>query len=97
LREIFGTLHWDNPLSFDEWLRQVEQTRTQGFAVDKGNYISGVIVVLAPVWETTSDLGHALIAFGIGEVMKRERLRALQASLLRESQTLTNQLQGGAA
>jgi DNA-binding IclR family transcriptional regulator len=95
LRAVFANLEWDNPPSFDEWLRQVEQTRGQGFAIDKGNYISGVTVVLAPVWETPSDMGHALIAFGIGDAVKRERLKSLQLAIVQESQALTKQLQNG--
>lgn len=94
LGRIFAALDWDNPPSFGEWLRQIEQTRSQGFAIDKGNYISGVTVVLAPVWEATAEPSHALIAFGIGDAVKRDRLKALQLTLLRESQALTDQLGG---
>lgn len=97
LHARFDTLKWDNPPTWKEWMSQVEQTRVQGFAVDKGNYISGVTVVLAPVWETPTVLSHALIAFGIGDVNKRERLNALQASLLSESRLLTDHFQSQAA
>ena len=46
----FQGLRWDEPLTFDRWMAQVAQTRVQGFAVDEGNYMSGLTVVGAPVW-----------------------------------------------
>src|SRR5882724_7771613 len=67
----FKTLRWDEPPTFDEWRVQVSQTRVQGFAVDPGNYISGVTVVAAPVWKTPGKLSHALVAIGIGSALKR--------------------------
>ena len=90
----FKTLRWDEPPTFDEWKAQVSQTRTQGFAVDAGNYISGVTVVAAPVWKTRAKLSHALVAIGIGSAMTRARLPALQDALLAAAQTLSNQLCG---
>ncbi|HYD47693.1 MAG TPA: IclR family transcriptional regulator C-terminal domain-containing protein [Terriglobales bacterium] len=92
LHHKFEKLRWDSPPTWKEWLSQVEQTRIQGFAVDRGNYISGVTVVLAPVWETPKTLSHAIIAFGIGDAIKRDRFKALQEILLSESKFLTSQL-----
>ena len=75
-------------------MAQVQRTRTQGFAVDAGNYISGVTVVAAPVWRTRAKLSHALVGIGIGSVVKRSGLPALQEALLSAAQTLSNQLSG---
>jgi DNA-binding IclR family transcriptional regulator len=89
----FKTLRWDDPPSFEEWKQQVAQTRAQGFAIDAGNYISGVTVVAAPVWRARGTLSHALVAIGVGSALKAE-LPALQNELLAASQTLTAQLCG---
>ena len=77
----FRTLRWDEPPTFEEWQAQVSQTRAQGFAVDAGNYISGVTVVAAPVWKTRAKLSHALVAIGIGSAVKGRGLPALQDAL----------------
>lgn len=90
----FNTLRWDEPPSFEEWQAQVEQTRRQGFAVDAGNYISGVTVVAAPVWKSRAKLSHAIVAIGIGNAVKSEGLPKLQAALLSAAKTLSNQLCG---
>lgn len=89
----FKTLRWDDPPSYEEWKKQVAQTRAQGFAIDAGNYISGVTVVAAPVWRARGTLSHALVAIGVGSALKTE-LPALQKELLAASRTLTAQLCG---
>ena len=94
LRERFKMLRWDEPPTFDQWKEEVRQTSTQGFAVDSGNYISGVTVVAAPVWRARGKLGHALVAIGIGNTLRRNRLPALQDALVSAAQTLSNQLCG---
>ncbi|MGO8713504.1 MAG: IclR family transcriptional regulator [Rhizomicrobium sp.] len=94
LEARFRTLRWDEPPTFDEWKAQIAQTRVQGFAVDAGNYISGVTLVAAPVWKTRAKLSHALVAIGIGSALRRTGLPALQDALLSAAQTLSNQLCG---
>ena len=94
LEARFRTLRWDEPPTFDDWKTQVTQTRIQGFAVDAGNYISGVTVVAAPVWRTRAKLSHALVAIGIGSALWRNGLAALENALLIAAQTLSNQLCG---
>jgi DNA-binding IclR family transcriptional regulator len=94
LEARFKTLRWDKPPTIDEWQAQVRQTRVRGFAVDAGNYISGVTVVAAPVWRAPGKLSHALVATGIGSALKRTGLPALQDALLSAAQTLSNQLGG---
>ena len=90
----FGTLRWDEPPTFADWQAQVAETRQRGFAVDAGNYISGVTVLAAPVWKTRGKLSHALVAIGIGSAVKGSGLPALQDALLSAAQTLSNRLCG---
>lgn len=90
----FKALRWDEPPTFQAWKAQVEQTRAQGFAVDSGNYISGVTVVAAPVWKTRAKLSHAIVAIGIGSAVKGEGLPALQEALVSAARVLSSQLSG---
>jgi len=97
LEARFRTLRWDEPPSLAEWQAQVRQTRQRGFAVDAGNYISGVTVVAAPVWKSRAKLSHALVAIGIGSGLKRTGLPALQDALLAAAKSLSNRLCGEAS
>jgi DNA-binding IclR family transcriptional regulator len=90
----FKTLRWDEAPTLNEWRAQVQQTRLQGFAVDPGNYISGVTVVAAPVWRTHGKPSYALVAIGVGRALKRSGLPALQEALLSSARTLSSQLGG---
>ncbi|HMJ51334.1 MAG TPA: IclR family transcriptional regulator [Polyangiaceae bacterium] len=94
LEARFKTLRWDEPPTLDEWKTQIRQTRLQGFAVDEGNYISGVTVIAAPVWKTRATLSHALVAIGVGSGMRRATLPALQKALLSAAKMLSSQLCG---
>jgi DNA-binding IclR family transcriptional regulator len=94
LEKRFRTLRWDEPPTFEDWKAQVTQTRAQGFAIDEGNYISGVTVLAAPVWRTRAKLSHALVAIGIGSALKRSGLPALEEALVASGRTLSNQLSG---
>lgn len=94
LQSKFDTLRWDEPPTFEEWKAQIDKTRVDGFAVDEGNYISGVTVVAAPVWKTRDKLSHALVAIGISSTLNRAGLPLLQEALLQSAQTLSNQLSG---
>lgn len=94
LESRFRTLRWDDAPTYDEWRLQVRQTGEQGFAVDTGNYISGVTVVAAPVWKARAQLSHALVALSIGSTLGGVGLPALQQALLSESEALSRQLCG---
>jgi len=94
LEQRFHTLRWDDPPTFDEWQEQVSQTRSQGFAVDAGNYIAGVTVVAAPVWKSRDKLSHAIVAIGIGSAVKDKGLPQLQSALLAAAHNLSNRLCG---
>lgn len=94
LEARFRTVRWDDPPTFDEWQAQVETTRVQGFAIDAGNYISGVTVVAAPVRKSPATLSHALVAIGIGSALRRYGLHELGGTLLKSAATLSDQLSG---
>ncbi|MDE2405753.1 MAG: IclR family transcriptional regulator [Sphingomonadales bacterium] len=97
LRARFARLRWEEPPAFDEWLRQVAETREQGFGVDEGNYISGVTVLAAPVWKNPAGHGarpsHALVALGVGAALRTGR-GELEQALLAAARSLSGQMGG---
>lgn len=94
LEARFNTLRWDDPPTLDAWRAQVAETRAQGFAVDEGNYMSGVTVIAAPVWKTRGKLSHALVAMGMTAALQRSGMSELQDAVLSAARTLSNQLCG---
>jgi len=94
LEARFKTLRWDDPPTLDEWKAQVRETRARGFAVDAGNYISGVTVIAAPVFRAKGKLSHAIVAIGIGGALRRNGFAELAGGLVSAARALSNQLCG---
>ncbi len=96
LENRFKKLRWDNPPAFEIWKNEVSQARTQGFAIDDGNYIAGVTVVAAPIWKRNVAPSHAIVAIGISSVLKRSGLPKLRQALVAEAKKLTGHIAGEA-
>jgi DNA-binding IclR family transcriptional regulator len=67
LREGFASLKWDNPPSFEDWMEQVEATRRNGYGIDRENYIAGVTILAAPIFDRFGKVSHAIVAAGISD------------------------------
>lgn len=94
IKNRFDTLRWDDPPSWETWQRQVNETRERGYAVDAGNYIAGVTVLAAPVWNAAGKLRHALVGLGISSAVERRGLSELETDLLAAAKSLSQQLSG---
>jgi DNA-binding IclR family transcriptional regulator len=89
LEAQFRQAPWDNAPDFHEWMRQVAETRARGYALDEGQYLSGITVVSAPVWETPGKLTHTLVAIGLSGTLQRKGLPELEAELLAAARSLS--------
>lgn len=94
LEAKFRTLRWDNPPSFEEWQAQVEATRIQRYGVDESNYIAGVTVVAAPVWQAPGRPSHALVGIGLANSLSGEAIEALGKALVASARTMSEQMGG---
>lgn len=69
LRKRFQALKWDNAPDFDTWMAQVAQTRQAGYGEDRGEYIGGVTILAAPVFDQMGAVAQSLVAIGLSEQM----------------------------
>ncbi len=83
LREGFKRLKWDHAPLFDTWLKEVEQVKRDGYAVDRGSYISGVTVVAVPFLDARGRMIRSLVAIGISERLAARGIEDLAAEMLR--------------
>ncbi|MGO4854053.1 IclR family transcriptional regulator [Phaeovulum sp. W22_SRMD_FR3] len=81
LQAEFAKLKWDHPPRFDDWCGQVDQAREQGFAIDKGVYISGVTVVAVPIFGSNRKMKRSLVAIGISERLSDTKITKIAAAL----------------
>lgn len=82
LRERFGQLNWDDAPAFEEWMADIEETRQQGYAVDRGRYISGVTILAAPFFDRAGRMTHSIVAIGISEKIEAQGVADLGRKML---------------
>jgi DNA-binding IclR family transcriptional regulator len=73
LEKKFRGLRWDAPPSLATWRAEVQATRQRGYSIDEGNYIRGMTICAAPVFDSHGRMSHALIALGLSEQMRRAK------------------------
>lgn len=83
IEQGFKALRWDDPPSWNQWRREVAETRRTGFAADEGRYIAGVTILAAPV-VTADGTVNTLVLVGLSGQLARAGLAPLGADL-RES------------
>ena len=81
LRSHFGRLHWDHPPEYRVWINQVERARNDGYAVDRGNYISGVTIIAVPFLDTGGGMSHSIVAIDISERLETIGLDSVIAEM----------------
>lgn len=95
LRSRFARLEWDHPPDFDRWKREVERTRRDGFAVDRGSYISGVTILAVPFFGRAGRMTHSIVAIDISERVTAKGVRSVAAEMLRIRDEVSGLAVGG--
>jgi len=85
----FRLLKWASPPDYDAWASEVELARTRRYSIDYGNYISGVTLIAAPVFDVKNRMSHSLTVAGVADQMDAGLVKAIAKELLREADELT--------
>lgn len=67
IEDRFRKVRWHNPPTLNAWRADVRAARRNYYSVDEGRYLSGVMVVAAPVLDATRCMTHAVVALGVSE------------------------------
>jgi len=86
----FKKLHWQQPPEFETWLAEVDAARRDGYAIDDGNYIAGVIVVAALVNQPAGAPTRAVVAVGLTAQLDDRRRQELAQRLRNAADNLTD-------
>lgn len=82
IKAMFAKQKWDSPPTYETWRAEVEATKANGYAVDRGNYISGVTVLAVPHFGGDGKVAHSLVAIGIKERIDASGIEPLAEALL---------------
>jgi DNA-binding IclR family transcriptional regulator len=92
MKAQFDRLRWHRAPSFEEWQAQVALVRTQGYAIDDGNYINGIYIVAAPILGAEGEFRHAIVALcvkaGWSEAQLQELAETVRAAALQVGEGL---------
>lgn len=92
LRAKFDTLRWQSPLSFPDWLAEVELARHNGHSADYGNYIGGIAIIAVPVLDAYQRITHTIVAAGILNQLSPDDTAVLTQELKAHAEQLSSQL-----
>ena len=81
LARRFKRLRWQNPPAFETWLDEIVAARRDGFAMDDGNYIRGIIVLAAPIAQSPGAPSRAVVAVGLGAQLNSRQRQDLARKL----------------
>jgi DNA-binding IclR family transcriptional regulator len=88
----FRALRWQEPPAIDAWRKDLDRVRKRGFALDRGNYISGVAVLSVPVFDARGEVVYTLVAAGVAEQLDTARCTELAAAMRAEAAELSKLL-----
>ncbi len=82
-------MRWHDPPTPAAWRKDLAKVRKQGYAIDRGNYIGGVTVLAAPVFNARGEITHTLVAAGVADQLNVARCAAIAGDMRDEAARLS--------
>jgi DNA-binding IclR family transcriptional regulator len=83
LKSRFAKLKWDHPPDYKAWKRDVACARIDGFAIDRGSYISGITIIAVPFVDGNGHMVHSIVAIDISERIETMGVSSITTKMLR--------------
>lgn len=65
LKPHFEKLRWSLPISFKEWKNELQDVKSLGYSIDKGLYMSGIMLIAVPVLDAQQQVSHTIVVASI--------------------------------
>lgn len=89
LRNKFNEIQWDNAPDFEQWLREIDDVRRNGWGVDDGNFRRGHMVISAPVFSEGRMVQSVMAIFARDQVAPNT-LQELKIAIKEAATRLSN-------
>jgi DNA-binding IclR family transcriptional regulator len=96
LRREFDTLTWQSPLSFADYVMQVEQAKRVGYGIDEGNFALGVSTAAVAVIDDSGAIGYGISGIMFSGQHNSETMNKIAQRLVTISQAASVRLVGHA-
>ena len=81
MQEGFDKLRWQQPISFKDYLAEVEQARERGFGIDESHYARGVTSIGAAVLDREGQPQYSVTAIMFQGQYDREAMETIGTSM----------------
>jgi len=88
----FRKLRWENGPRLDRWRTEVQKVQDTGYAVDAGNFVSGMTAVAAPVFGKKGRMTHGLALIGMSDQLEQIGLEKLGTRLAKHARELSQKM-----
>ncbi|WP_409373190.1 IclR family transcriptional regulator [Pseudomonas baltica] len=85
MRRRFARLQWENPPTFETYMREAQATLQSGWAIDEGNLYRGVSLVASAITDHHDQPRLVISGIGIGAQHSREELERMGVALSQTS------------
>lgn len=94
LKARFDTLQWQSPPSFEDYLRDVEQARSDGYAFDLGQLFRGLEIAAAVITDPAGKPRLGISGISIAGQLTRPEIEQLGAALRDSADFISESLFG---
>ena len=94
VRLQFDQLRWESPPEFEEYWDDLLEARSQGYAIDRDNFVRGITTIAAPIFDAEGVPVLVVSAIGFSGQFSDPSLRSLVHGVLECSKMGTEWLHG---
>lgn len=92
IKNQFASLRWQHPLDFDDWWKEVDTAKQNGYSLDQGNYIAGITLIAVPILDAQDHITHTIVAASIVNHLSADETQTLIRELKQHAEQLSRQL-----
>lgn len=90
LQSKFAEVHWEGPISFDEYITEINKARELGYAVDRDKFYLGISTVSAAFVEANTGKRYCLTAVLLSGAHDEESIDLVGQDLIAAAQSLAS-------
>ena len=73
LKKTFSRIRWQTPITFEQWLKQIESTKISGYGEDEGYFTKGVTMIAVPLDPASQNIHNTIGIIAISEQFDKSK------------------------
>lgn len=93
IKARFDDVRWQNPPSYETYLADVKQAKSNGYAVDRDNFVIGVTIISAPILNEKSKPALVISVVGFSAQIDKKTERTIAHDLRARAREISEMAQ----